>query len=147
MREKSLGYSVIHRGINSKQTTRGCLLQVKMTKTVTDFRRKWKNKTKFTIAKNTYLIYKDESLYVWNLHKFTFLNRSEPNFAHFSPLVWRRSYGLTILQLSHLCDLFCRERVPNRARKVAAGATLPPLLRYIPCWCDVTDVTCTVRNA
>jgi hypothetical protein len=23
----------------------------------------------------------------------------------------------------------------------------PPLLRYIPCWCDVTDVTCTVRNA
>jgi hypothetical protein len=22
----------------------------------------------------------------------------------------------------------------------------PPLLRYIPCWCDVTDVTCTVRN-
>jgi hypothetical protein len=23
----------------------------------------------------------------------------------------------------------------------------PPLLRYSPCWCDVTDVTCTVRNA
>ena len=23
----------------------------------------------------------------------------------------------------------------------------PPLLRYIPCWCDVTDVTCTVLNA
>jgi len=23
----------------------------------------------------------------------------------------------------------------------------PPLLRYIPCWCDVTDMTCTVRNA
>jgi len=23
----------------------------------------------------------------------------------------------------------------------------PPLLRYITCWCDVTDVTCTVCNA
>jgi hypothetical protein len=23
----------------------------------------------------------------------------------------------------------------------------PPLLRYIPCWCSVTDVTCTVCNA
>jgi hypothetical protein len=36
-----------------------------------------------------YLIYKDECLfvgmYVWNLHKFTFLNQSEPNFAHVSP--------------------------------------------------------------
>jgi len=41
-----------------------------------------------------YLIYKHECLfagmYVWNLHKFTFLNRSEPNFAHVSPLVWKR---------------------------------------------------------
>jgi len=27
-------------------------------------------------------------LYVWN--KFTFLNRYEPNFAHVSPLVWKR---------------------------------------------------------
>ena len=23
----------------------------------------------------------------------------------------------------------------------------PSLLRYIPCWCDVTGVTCTVHNA
>jgi len=23
----------------------------------------------------------------------------------------------------------------------------PPLLRYMACWCDVTDVTCTARNA
>jgi hypothetical protein len=29
-------------------------------------------------------------IYVWNLYKFTFLNRSEPNFAHVSPLVWKR---------------------------------------------------------
>jgi hypothetical protein len=29
-------------------------------------------------------------LYVWNSYKFTFLNRSEPNFARISPLVWKR---------------------------------------------------------
>jgi len=28
-------------------------------------------------------------MYVWNLYKFTFLNRSEPNFAHISPFVWK----------------------------------------------------------
>jgi hypothetical protein len=33
-------------------------------------------------------------LFVWNLYKTTFLNRSEPNFAHVSPLVWRRSEGM-----------------------------------------------------
>jgi hypothetical protein len=31
---------------------------------------------------NVYLIYKAESLFVCTLYKFTFLNRSEPNFAH-----------------------------------------------------------------
>jgi len=29
-------------------------------------------------------------LHVWNLYKFTFLNRSEPNFAHVSALAWKR---------------------------------------------------------
>jgi hypothetical protein len=29
-------------------------------------------------------------LFAWNLYKSTFLNRSEPNFAHISLLVWRR---------------------------------------------------------
>jgi len=37
------------------------------------------------------LIYKEQCLFEWNLYKSTFLNRSEPNFAHVSPLVWRRS--------------------------------------------------------
>jgi hypothetical protein len=37
------------------------------------------------------LICKDECLFVWNLYKSTFLDRSEPDFAHVSPLVWRRS--------------------------------------------------------
>jgi len=31
-------------------------------------------------------------------------------------------YGPTIFQLSHLFDVFCQERVPIRARKMAAGA-------------------------
>jgi hypothetical protein len=67
-------------------------------------------------------------LLVWNLYKSTFLNRSEPNFAHVSLLVWRRSYGMygpTIFQLSHLFDLFCQERVPICVRKMAAGARVP----------------------
>jgi hypothetical protein len=34
-------------------------------------------------------------------------------------------YGPTVFQLSHLFDLFCRERVPIRARKMATGARVP----------------------
>ena len=40
------------------------------------------------------IVYKDECLFVClfvcTLCKSTFLNRSEPNFAHVSPLVWKR---------------------------------------------------------
>jgi len=32
------------------------------------------------------------SLFVCTLYKFTFLNRSQPNFAHVSPIVWNRGY-------------------------------------------------------
>ena len=32
-------------------------------------------------------------MYVWNLYKFTFLNRSEPNFVHVSPLVSEETIG------------------------------------------------------
>ena len=89
-------------------------------------------------------------LFVWNLYKSTFLNRSEPNFAHVSPLVWRRSYGM---YGPHSISTF------PPFRRILSGASAdscaedgcrrqsPPLLRYISCWCDVTDVTCTVRNA
>ena len=72
-------------------------------------------------------------MFVCTLYKSTFLNRSEPNFAHISPVVWKRSYGMygpTIFHLSHLFDLFCRERVQIPAQWMAAGATVP-LLRYI----------------
>jgi hypothetical protein len=63
-------------------------------------------------------------LFVCTLYKFTFLNRSQPNFAHVSPLVWKRPQGTyrpTIFHLPHLFDLFCRERVPDAAQKMAAG--------------------------
>ena len=49
------------------------------------------------------------SLFVWNLYKFTLLNRSEPNFAHVSPLVWKRPYdmyGPEILDLFDVLDPF-----------------------------------------
>ena len=39
-------------------------------------------------------------------------------------------YGPTIFQLSQFSDVFCRELVPIRARKMAAGAS-PQLVRYI----------------
>jgi hypothetical protein len=42
----------------------------------------------------TDLIYKAENLFVClfvcTLYKLTFPNQSEPNFAHISPLVWKR---------------------------------------------------------
>jgi hypothetical protein len=59
---------------------------------------------------NLIQIYKAESLFVCTLYKFTFLNQSEPNFAHISPLVgyvWTHNIGPF-----KLFDLFCWERVP-----------------------------------
>jgi len=44
-------------------------------------------------------------LFVRKLYKSTFLNRSEPNFAHVSPLVWRRSWGMYGPEILDLFDL------------------------------------------
>ena len=44
-------------------------------------------------------------LYVWNLYKFTFLNRSEPNFAHVSPLVRKRPWGMYGPEILYLFGL------------------------------------------
>jgi hypothetical protein len=43
-------------------------------------------------------------MYVWNVYKSTFLNRSEPNFAHVSPLVWNRPYGMYVPEILDLFD-------------------------------------------
>ena len=48
-------------------------------------------------------------MFVCTLFKSTFLNRSEPNFAHVSPVFWKRpqdTYGPTIFHLPHHFDLF-----------------------------------------
>jgi hypothetical protein len=55
------------------------------------------------------LIHKDECFFICTLYKFTFLNRSEPNLAHVSPLVWKIShgtYGPKILDLFELLGPF-----------------------------------------
>ena len=48
-------------------------------------------------------------------------------------------YGPTIFQLSRLFEVFCRERVPIRGRKMAAGARVP---RY----CVIARVDVTSRT-
>jgi hypothetical protein len=48
-------------------------------------------------------------------------------------------YAPTIFQLSHIFDLFCRERVPIRARQMAARARVP---RY----CVISRVGVTSRT-
>jgi len=45
--------------------------------------------TTVPLRNDDYLIYKDECLYVCTLYKSTFLNRSEPDFTHISPVVWK----------------------------------------------------------
>ena len=56
-----------------------------------------------------HLMYKAECLFVCTLYKFTFLNRSQPNFAHISPMVWKRTlamYGLTFFYFSTFSTFF-----------------------------------------
>ena len=81
--------------------------------------RRW---AKFCLPSN--LIYKDECLfvclYVCTLYKSTFLNRSEPNFAHVSSVVWKRpqdTYGPTIFHLPQLFGLFRGEGLHDAAQK------------------------------
>jgi len=66
-------------------------------------------------------------MYVWNLYKFTFLNRSELNFAHFSFLVWkipRVCMDAKFLTSSTFCVLFLWGPLQNHGHKMAAGATV-----------------------
>jgi len=94
------------------------------------------------------LIYKDECLFVWNLYKFTFLNRSEPNFAHVSPLVWKRPqgmYGPEILDLFDILDPFSLGATAESWVQNGCLRERFPRYPYIldSSWClrDVTDMT------
>jgi hypothetical protein len=44
-------------------------------------------------------------MFVSTLYKSTLLNRSEPNFTHVSPLVWKRPYGMYAHEILDLFDL------------------------------------------
>jgi hypothetical protein len=81
---------------------------------------------------------KAESLFVCTLYKFTFLNQSEPNFAHISPIVWKRPKGMygPKMFIFYLLDLLHWEQVLNPWHEMAAGAS-HLRQRYIPdsCWC------------
>jgi hypothetical protein len=53
-------------------------------------------------------------------------------------------YGPTIFHLSHLFNLFCRERAPNSTWKMAAGITLSPycvisVMRHVLVWRHGSD--------
>jgi hypothetical protein len=66
-------------------------------------------------------------MYVWNLYKFTFLNRSEPNFAHVSPLVWKRRrvcMDPKFLTFSTFWALHLWRLLQNYGHKMAVGATV-----------------------
>jgi len=97
-----------------------------------------------------YLIYKDECLfvctYVWNLYKFTFLNRSESDFAHVSPSIWKRPYGMYIPQILDLFDLLGPFSLWTTAESWAQDGCRRdrfPRCPYIRdcswCACDVAD--------
>ena len=102
------------------------------------------------------LIYKDECLFVClyvcmfvcTLYKSTFLNRSEPNFAHVSPLFWKRPYGMygpEILDLFELLGPF--SPLQNHGHKMAADATVfrDTLISVVPAGVRVTSPTLRCR--
>ena len=85
-------------------------------------------------------------MYVWNLYKSTFLNRSEPNFAHVSPLVWKRPrvcMDPKFLTSSTFWALFLWRPLQNHGHKMAAGATVfcDNLISVIPAGVRVTSPT------
>ena len=45
-------------------------------------------------------------MFVCTLYESAFLNRSEPNFAHISPVVWKRPYGMYGPTIFHLSPTF-----------------------------------------
>ena len=87
-------------------------------------------------------------MYVWNLYKFTFLSRYEPNFAHVSPLVWKRPYGMYGPEILDLFDLLVPFSLGATAESWGQDGCRRdrfPLYPYIrdSSWCssDVTEIT------
>jgi hypothetical protein len=66
------------------------------------------------------------------LYKFTFLNQSEPNFAHISPLVWRRLQGMYGPKSFDLFNFFCR--FPVSSRRMCASLFLIQIRISEPVW-------------
>jgi len=82
-------------------------------------------------------------LYVWNLYKFTFLNRSAPNFAHVSPLVWKTKGDPKFSTSSTFWALFLWGPLQNHGHKIVAGATVfrDTLISVIPAGVRVMSLT------
>ena len=99
-----------------------------------------------------HLIYKDECLFVClygthtNPHFWTDLNQT----LHTSP-PWSGGGRRVCMDPQYVnFPTFSKYFVGSECRLVRGRVRRrqsPPLLCYNPCWCDVTDVTCTVRNA
>ena len=90
-------------------------------------------------------------LYVWNLYKFTFLKRSEPNLAHVSPLVWKRPrvcMDPKFFTSSTFWALFLWGPLQNHGHKMAAGATVfrETLISMVPAGVLVTSATLRCRR-
>ena len=90
-------------------------------------------------------------MYVWNLYKFTFLNRSEPNFAHVSSLVWKRPsvcMDPKFLTSSTFWALLLWGSLQNHGHKMVVGATVfrDTLISVIPAGVSVTSPTCRHRR-
>jgi len=86
--------------------------------------------------------------YVCTLYKFTFLNRSEPNFAHVSPLVWKRPYSMYGPEILDLFDLLGPFSLGATAESWAQdGCRHDRFLQYPYirgsswCSCDITNIT------
>jgi hypothetical protein len=89
-------------------------------------------------------------MFVCTLYKSTFLNRSEPNFAHGSP--WSRRdrrvcIGLKFLTSSAFWALFLYGPLQNHGHKIAADATAfrDSLISVVPAGVRVTSPTLRCR--
>jgi hypothetical protein len=107
----------------------------------------------------SYILYKDEMvflfifvcMYVRNLYKFTFLNRSQPNFAHVSPLVWKRPrvcMGPKFMTSSILWVFFIWGPLQNHGHKMAANVTVfrYTVMSMVPAGVRVTSPTLRCRR-